>query len=170
MLLWVMSVGVDNTCTVSVEWNVYRVILRLYGRVKKTFRLFPFVVEHSVVVMNERLNPMGSQFSIPVLWNLYSWSVVAQTLETQLKTPTLAVWVQLSLRWNNYVLFNTDIVNFVWRIDEVESIVLLIFVFWQCLNLRWLRGGGAGQKVLFKASWNRIFFQPVFLTFKSNFI
>ena len=33
---------------------------------------FPFVVELSAVVMNERLNPMGSQFSIPVFWNLCS--------------------------------------------------------------------------------------------------
>ena len=29
-------------------------------------RLFPLVVEHSVVVMSARLNPMGGQFSIPV--------------------------------------------------------------------------------------------------------
>ena len=50
------------------------------------------------------------------------------------------------------MLFNTDIVNFVRRTNEVESIVLLIFVFWQYLNLRWLRGGRTGQKVLFKAS------------------
>ena len=27
-------------------------------------RLFPLVVEHSIVVMSARLNPMGSQFSI----------------------------------------------------------------------------------------------------------
>ena len=65
------------------------------------------------------------------------------------------------------MLFNTDIVKFVWKTDEAESIVLLIFVFWRCLNLRW-RGGGVGQNVLFRASGNRIFFQPVFLTFKSN--
>ena len=40
-------------------------------------RLFPLVVEHSVVVMSARLNPMGGQFSIPVSWNLCSESVVA---------------------------------------------------------------------------------------------
>ena len=52
------------------------------------------------------------------------------------------------------MLFNTDIVNFVWKTDEgeVESIVLLIFDFWQCLNLRWMRGGGMMQKVLFRAN------------------
>ena len=71
---------------------------------------------------------------------------------TQLRTPTLAVRVQLSLGWNTYVLFNTDIVNFVWETDEVESSVLLIFVLWWCLNLWWLRGGGVGQKALFRAS------------------
>ena len=78
MLLWVIGVGFDNTCTVSAKWNVYRVIPRLYGWVYKTLRLFPLVVvEHSVVVVSARLNPMGSQFSIPVLWNLCSESVVA---------------------------------------------------------------------------------------------
>ena len=52
------------------------------------------------------------------------------------------------------MLFNTDILNFVRKSDEreAESIVLLIFVFWQCLNLQWMRGGGVEQKVLFRAS------------------
>ena len=50
------------------------------------------------------------------------------------------------------MLFNTDIVSFVWKTDETENIVLLIFVLWRCLNFRWLRGGGVGQKVLFRAS------------------
>ena len=49
---------------------------------------------------------------------------------------------------------STDIVNFVWKTDEggAEGIVLLIFVLWQFLNLQWIRGGGVGQKVLFRAS------------------
>ena len=40
--------------------------------------------------------------------------------------------------------FNTDIMNYVWKTDEVEaeSIVLLIFVLWRCLNLRWMKSGG----------------------------
>ena len=44
------------------------------------------------------------------------------------------------------MLFNTDIVNFVWKTDEgeEESIVLLIFVLWWCLNFPWMRGGGSG--------------------------
>ena len=114
MLLWVMDVGFDNTCTVSGKWNVSRVIPRLYGWLYKTLRISSLVVEHSVVVvMSARLNPMGSQFSISVLWNLCSESVVAWTVENQLRTPTLAVRVQLLLGWNTYVLFNTDIVNFV---------------------------------------------------------
>ena len=69
-------------------------------------------------------------------------------------TPTLAVRVQLPLEWNTYLLFNTDIMNFGWKTDEgeAESIVLLIFVLCRCFNLRWMRGGGVGQKVLFRAS------------------
>ena len=44
------------------------------------------------------------------------------------------------------MLFDTNIVNFVWKTDdgEEESIVLLIFVLWWCLNFRWMRGGGSG--------------------------
>ena len=63
------------------------------------------------------------------------------------------VQVQLPLEWNTYFLFNTDIVNFVLKTDEggAESIVLLIFVLWRCLNLWLIRGGGVGQKVLFRA-------------------
>ena len=77
---------------------------------------------------------------------------MAKTVETQLRTPALAVRVQLPLEWNVYVLFNTDIVNFVWKTNEAESIVLLIFVLWRCLNLRWMRGGGVRLQVLFRAS------------------
>ena len=47
-----------------------------------------------------------------------------------MRTPTLAVRVQLPLWWNSYVLFNTDILNFAWKTDEAESI-LLIFILWR---------------------------------------
>ena len=67
--------GVDNTCAISGKLNLSRVIPRLYGWVYKTSRLPPLVVEHSFVVISSRLNHMGSQFSIPVLWNLCSESV-----------------------------------------------------------------------------------------------
>ena len=73
-----------------------------------------------------------------------------------MRTPKLVVWVQLPLGWNTYLLFNTDIANFAWKTGEGEA------VLWRCLNLRWMRGGGVGQKVLFRASWNRIFFQSWF--------
>ena len=68
--------------------------------------------------------------------------MLAKTVETQLRTPTLAVQVQLPLGWNTYMLFNTDIVNFAWKTDEVESIVLVIFVLWRCLNCQLMRGSG----------------------------
>ena len=44
------------------------------------------------------------------------------------------------------MLFDTNIVNFVWKTDEgeEENIVLLIFVLSWCLNFRWMRGGGSG--------------------------
>ena len=79
-------------------------------------------------------------------WDIKFWD--------QLKTQTLGVRVQFSLGWNTCLLFNTDVVNFVWKNDEGEegSIVLLIFVFWRCLNRRWVRVGGVGQKVVFRAA------------------
>ena len=46
-----------------------------YGWVYETLRFSPLVVEHGVVVMSVRLNPLGSQFSIPVLWILCSESM-----------------------------------------------------------------------------------------------
>ena len=82
MLPRVMGVGFDNTCTVLGKWNVFRVILRIYGWVYKTLRLSPLVVEHSVVIMSARLNPMSSQFSNSALWNLCFESVGAQNIET----------------------------------------------------------------------------------------
>ena len=69
---------------------------------------------------------------------------------------------QLTLGRNTYLLFNSDIVNFVWKTNEEEekSVVSLIFVLWRCFYRRWIKGGGVVQKVLFRASWNGIFFQP----------
>ena len=79
-----MGVGFKNICTVWREWNVSRVIPRLYGWVYKTWRLFPLADEHSVEVMtavpnqdDPRLYPMSRQVSISVLLNLCSKSVGA---------------------------------------------------------------------------------------------
>ena len=41
--------------------------------------------------------------------------------------------------------------------EEAETIILLIFVMWGCFNFQWVKGGGVGQKMLFRASWNCIF-------------
>ena len=70
----------------------------------------------------------------------------------------MAVVFHLLLDWNTYLLFNSDIVNFVWKTDErwgegrAESIVLLIFVLWHCFDLRSVKVCGVGQKVLFRSS------------------
>ena len=49
--------------------------------------------------------------------------------ETQLRTPTLTVRVQLPLGWNTYLLFNTDTVNFAWEADEGEAESIVLFLF-----------------------------------------
>ena len=51
MLLGLMGVEFENTCTVSGKCTVSRVIPRFYGWVYKTLRISPLVVKHGVVVM-----------------------------------------------------------------------------------------------------------------------
>ena len=46
--------------------------------------------------------------------------------------------------------------------DGQESTVLLIFALWRCFNHWWVRDCAVGQKVLFRPSWNSIFFQQRF--------
>ena len=76
MLLWLMVLEFENTCTVSWKRNVSRVVPRLYGWVYKTLRLPPLAVEHSIVVMTmgsqsrQSQIELGIQFSILVLLNL----------------------------------------------------------------------------------------------------
>ena len=57
--------------------------------------------------------------------------------------------VQLQLQWNTCLLFNSDIVNFVWKtnVGEAESIDWLIFYLWRCFNCWWVRNCRVGQKV-----------------------
>ena len=45
MLLWMMVVGFENTCTVSGMLNVFKATARLYGWVYKILRLLQLLVE-----------------------------------------------------------------------------------------------------------------------------
>ena len=122
-------VGLDNTCTISGKRDGFRVIPRLYGWVYKTLILSPLLVEHSFVVMSARLIPMDSQFSISVLWHLCLESVVGITLWDPVEDCDTGGRNSITVKME-YLIFNTDIVNFVWKTNEgeAESIVLLIFV------------------------------------------
>ena len=138
-----MGVGFNNTCAVSEKWNVFRVIARHFGWAYKNLRLSPLVVEKGVVVMSVRLNPMDSQFWFP-FYLICVQNQWGHKLWTQLRTPKLAVGVQLLLGWNTYLLFNTDILNLVQKTNEggVKSIVLLIFLLWFVFGwgvVRWRR-------------------------------
>ena len=64
-----------------------------------------------------------------------------------MRTSTVVIRVQLRLAQNMYLFFNSNIVNFVSKTNEgeVESIALLVFVLWRCLNHWWMRGSEMGQ-------------------------
>ena len=84
---WLVFVlfGVDATpsdgCEIWEHLHSLRKVKCLQGYSKallvgiSNLKTPPLVVEHSVVVLSARLNPMDSQFSIPILWNLCSQSV-----------------------------------------------------------------------------------------------
>ena len=76
----------------SREVECLQVISRLYGWVYKTLILNPLLVEHRVVVVtagfhqdDSKLNPMGSQFSIPDFCNLSSELVRSLNFEILVK-------------------------------------------------------------------------------------
>ena len=128
-------------------WNVFRVIPSLYGWIWKTLRLSPLTVQHIVAVVT-----VGSQSRRSQIESYGS-----------LRTPTLAVRIQLQLGLNTFLLFNSDSELCVESHEgKAESIVLLIFVIWLCFNCRWVTDSGVGLKVLFRASWNCIHFQVGF--------
>ena len=105
-----------------------------------------------------------AQFSTPVLLNFCSESMEGIKFWDPLEDSDTGGLSTVTVRWNTYLLFNSNILNFVWKTDEgeAESIVLLIFVLWRCFNRRWMRGGEVGHKVLIRTSWNLIFFLPGF--------
>ena len=54
-------------------------------------------------------------------WILWAASFRFPFYESCVQNQTLAVRVHLPLGWNTYVLFNTDIVSFMWKTDEREA-------------------------------------------------
>ena len=67
-----------------------------------------------------------------------------------MRSLTLAIQIQLLLAWNTYLLFNFDVVNFVWKTDEggAETTVLLIFAnFFSALIVDGLGAVGWVRKV-----------------------
>ena len=63
----VVLLGVDATLSDGCGiWQHLHNFMEVNGYMKVYDSLFPLVVEHSVVVMSTRLNPMCSQFSIHI--------------------------------------------------------------------------------------------------------
>ena len=97
---------------------------------------------------NRRLNPIGSQFSIPVLWNLCSGSARGMKfwdpVEDSDKVGPSSITV------SNHRCFSILVLWSLWSTieGETESIFLLISVLWRCFNRWWMRGGGDGAESL----------------------
>ena len=153
------GVGFSNHCTVSSKWNVSRIILRIYGWVYKTLKLFPLVVEYSVAVMSARLNSMGSQFLILVLWNLRSESSVGTNFWDPIEDSDTGGPSSFTIRMEYVFAFHY------WYCDlcvEGRKHCWVDFRLFAVLELSLDEGWWGGAKVLFRASWTRIFFKPGF--------
>ena len=60
-----------------------------------------------------------------------------------MRTLVLAVLIHLPLEWNTYLLFNTDIVNFVWKTDEKgrEVVQKALFCYYLFFGVALIVGG-----------------------------
>ena len=58
-------------------------------------------------------------------------------------TPTLVVRGQLPLGWHTYLLFKSDVVNFVGKADEGEARSIILLIFLQTSLVGEGRRGGA---------------------------
>ena len=160
-----LSDGFDNTCTVSEKRNVSRVIPRLYGWVYKSLRLTPLVAEHRIVV-----NGCGFPIkTIPdwILWigkarfpfgfrisgDIKFWDPVEDSDTGGLSSITVRMKPLFAFQFWYWELC----VENQWGGGRKHCLV--IFVIWLCFNRRGMRGGGVGQKLLLRTSWNCIFFQ-----------
>ena len=139
MLVWAMRVEFNDTGTVLGKWNVSRVIPRLYGWVHKILRPTPLVVENSAEVVTARSRLRRSQINGQLIFD--------------------SRFIKLVLRISGYIKFwdpaedsnNSDPSSITFRMKYLfafqfwccklclenqwgggRSIVLLIFVLWQC--------------------------------------
>ena len=139
------------------EVNVSSVIARLYGWVYKTLRLSPLVVEHSVVVMSARLNPIGSQF-VQNQWSMIFWESIKDSDTGGLSSIPIRMEYFLAFKYWYCELC----VENRWGRGRNITFFFFFFFFLRGLNRQWMRGGRVGQKVLFRGSWNRVIFLPGF--------
>ena len=105
------------------EVNVSSVIARLHGWVYKTLRLSPLVVEHSVVVMSARLNPIGSQF-VQNQWSMIFWESIKDSDTSGLSS--------IPIRMEYLLAFNTDMWTLCGKPMRERQKALLFFFFFFC--------------------------------------
>ena len=142
---WLVFVLLGVDATLGDEYEIWEHLhsfrevkcLLSYSRtsewVYETLRLSRLAVEHSVVVMTTSFQSRQSQiesYGLPIFNSCFIKFEfrINRGIGVEFWDPSWGV--QLLLWWNIYLLFNSDIVSFVWKTDEgeAESIVLLIFV------------------------------------------
>ena len=168
MLLWVMREFEKKWVMVWKKWDISRAILILYGWEYKTLQTFPISgwaycsgcdCRFSIKIIPEWILWVANfqfrfyEICVQNQWRIKFWNPLEDSDTSEPGSITVRM---LS---NRYLFFNSDIMNFEWKADEGEAkSILLIFVLRWCFHCCQVRGGGMGQKVLFRATRNHIFF------------
>ena len=103
MILWVMGVGFENTCTVSEKWNVSRFIWRLY---KWDYNMLtvPLIIAEDVQWLWLPITDLGDFSSSIFAGSQFSFSALPESFWSKLRTSTLEVQLHLLLGRKTYLL------------------------------------------------------------------
>ena len=85
MLLWVMGVGFENTCTVSEKCNFSRVVWRFYGWVYPISKLYLVLAGCSLVVVSVGYHAGGTKFNS-------CWQLIFNSCFTKFVSRSSGLW------------------------------------------------------------------------------
>ena len=134
MIHWMMVAGFQNTCTISMKWNVPTFVPGPYRCVYKFLRL-----------------PLVELWFSSEVFPLSGFRMVIITVCSQSRDPKFEYLFAFQFWYYEFCMKTNE------EGKGVETIILLIFAFRGCFSCWWVRGDGVGQKVLFSGSLNLIF-------------